>query len=297
MPRAAANGIEIEYDEHGNPGDPVILLIMGLSAQMIAWDDDFVAELVSRGFRAVRFDNRDVGLSTWFDEAGTPDLAEARSTGQIPAPEYSLADMAADAAGLLDALRVERAHIVGASMGGMIAQTFAIAYPERTLSLTSIMSTTGRPDVGQPHPEVIGSLFLAPEGRDREAIIDADIAGSRLIASPGFPFDEARARHRAGRAYDRAWHPAGVARQALAVVTQPDRTDELAKLEVSTLVIHGDSDPLVDPSGGRATAEAVPGAELWIISGMAHDLPPSLFGELADRIAANCRREGELRRS
>jgi pimeloyl-ACP methyl ester carboxylesterase len=291
MPRIAANGIELEYDEHGSAADPPILLIMGLSAQMTAWDDDFVATLAGRGFRVIRFDNRDIGLSTWLDEAGTPDLAAAALSGKVPDPAYGLGDMAADAAGLLDALGIDRAHIVGASMGGMIAQTFALAYPDRTISLTSIFSTTGDPAVGQPHAEVASALFLAARPEDRDAAIAAGVLGSRLIGSPGFPFDEERIRERTAVAYDRSWHPDGVMRQMLAILSQPDRTAALRTVKVPTLVIHGDSDPLVDPSGGRATAEAVPGAELWIVPGMGHDIPPVLFEELADRIAANCRRD------
>ena len=290
MPKVAANGIEIEYDEHGDPADPVVLLIMGLSAQLTAWDDDFVSELVERGFRVIRFDNRDIGLSTWFDQAGVPNLVEAALSGQVPDPAYTIADMAADAAGLLAALGVDGAHIVGASMGGMIAQAFAIEFPERTLSLTSIMSTTGSTEVGQPHQHVIEAMFLRPQPEGREAVIESDLAGTRLIASPGYPLDEARTRRRAGQAYDRAWHPAGVARQTIAVLTQPDRTEALGKVDVPTLVVHGDADPLVDPSGGKATAEAIPGAELWMIEGMGHDIPPALFSEVADRIAENARK-------
>ena len=290
MPRVAANGIEIEYDEHGRPDDPPMLLIMGLSAQMTAWDDELVSLLVGHGFRVIRFDNRDIGLSTWFDEAGAPDLAAVVTTGAFPSAPYSVADMAADAAGLLDALGIDRAHIVGASMGGMIAQTFAIAYPGRTLSLTSIFSNTGDPLVGQPTAEVVAAMFTAPRPNGRDEVIESSVEGSRLIGSPGFPLDEARIRAKAAAAYDRAWHPDGVARQTLAVVTQPDRTPDLKNVQVPTLVIHGDSDPLVDVSGGRATAAAVPGAELWIVPGMGHDLPPALFGELADRIAATARR-------
>lgn len=284
MPRTQANGIEIEYDEHGRPGDPPVLLIMGLSAQMVAWDEEFVALLADHGLRVIRFDNRDIGLSTWFDDAGVPDPA----AGGLPAPAYSLADMAADAAGLLDALGIDRAHIVGASMGGMIAQTFAIAYPQRTRTLTSIFSNTGDPDSGQPRPGLAEQLFMTAAPQSREEAIEMSVAGSRLIASPGYPFDEDRWRERAAAAYDRAHHPAGVLRQALAVLTQPDRTADLARLAVPTLVIHGDADPLVDPSGGRATAAAVPGAELWMVPGMGHDIPPDLFAEMAGRIAAHC---------
>jgi len=290
MPRATANGIELEYEDHGRPGDPLILLISGLSAQMTSWDDAFLAQLVDRDFRVVRFDNRDIGLSTFFDDAGVPDLAGAATTGEIPPAAYSLADMADDAAGLLDHLGVEQAQIVGASMGGMIAQTFVLAYPERSLSLTSIFSSTGAPAVGQPHEGVVEALILAPPAADRDAYIEGAVASARLIGSPGFPFDEPAVRRKGGRDYDRSYHPAGVARQALAVVLQDDRTEALEKLEIPTLVVHGDSDPLVDVSGGRDTASAVPEADLWIIPGMGHDVPPVLHAELADRIAANCRR-------
>lgn len=288
MPRTAANGIEIEYDEHGDQSDPPVLLIMGLSAQMIAWDDEFVDLLAGHGLRVIRFDNRDIGRSTWLDDAGVPDLAGALASGRIPDPAYSLADMAADAAGLLDALGIDRAHIVGASMGGMIAQIFALEYPQRTRTLTSIFSTTGNPAVGQPRPGLAEQLFMAQAPATREEAIDASVAGSKLIASPGYPPDEDRLRDRAATAYDRGYHPAGVLRQTMAVITQSDRTEALGRLEIPTLVIHGDSDPLVDPSGGVATAEAIPGAELWVIPGMGHDMPAALFAQISSRIAAHC---------
>lgn len=290
MPKVAANGIEIFYDVHGEATDPVILLIMGLSAQMTSWDDGFVAELAGRGFQVIRFDNRDIGLSSWFDAAGIPDMVASVASGTIPPPVYTLSDMACDAAGLLDALGVSRAHIVGASMGGMIAQTFAIEHPEKCLSLTSIFSTTGNRGVGQAHPGVAEALFFVTPPATREAAIEAGVAGSRLISSPGYPPNDADLRDRAASSYDRAYHPDGVVRQLLAILAQPDRTEALRGVSVPTLVIHGDSDLLVDNSGGRATADAVPGAELWLVPGMAHDLPAALHAELADRIAANCRR-------
>lgn len=288
MPRIPANGIEIEYDEHGDPADPPVLLIMGLGAQMTAWHDDLVSGLAGRGLRVIRFDNRDCGLSTWFDDAGVPDLAAAVAVGRMVQPAYTLGDMAADAAGLLDALGIGRAHIVGASMGGMIAQTFAIDYPERTSTLTSIFSTTGNPEVGQPHAEVMAPMFLSPRPTTRDEVINMDVSISGLIGSPGYPADEEMLRARAAAAYDRAYHPDGTVRQTVAIVNQPDRTERLRGLEVAALVVHGDSDPLVDPSGGRATAEAIPGAELWMIPGMGHDLPQVLFGDLSGRIAAHC---------
>lgn len=288
MAKLKANGIEICYDEHGDPADPPLLLIMGLSAQMTSWPDRFVAALAGHGLWVIRFDNRDIGLSTWLDEAGVPDLAGALATGTIPPAFYTLSDMAGDAAGLLDGLGIDQAHIVGASMGGMIAQTFAIEHPERTLSLTSIFSTTGDPGVGQPQPGVAERLFLAPAANDRDSYVESWLAEQRLIGSPAYPGNEADLRATAAAAYDRAFHPAGVARQVLAVVHQPDRTEALRRLECPTLVIHGEADPLVDVSGGRACAGAVPGAELWTIAGMGHDLPPALEAEIVARIAAHC---------
>jgi pimeloyl-ACP methyl ester carboxylesterase len=288
MPKAAANGIEIEYDTAGDPANPPLLLIMGLSAQMTAWPAEFVDELVKRGFFVIRFDNRDIGLTTFFDEAGTPDLLGALMTNTVLTPAYTLADMADDAAGLLRVLGIDRAHICGASMGGMIAQTFAIRHPEMTATLVSIMSTTGDPTVGAPGPNVAESLFFNPAPTNREEAMDAGVASWKLIGSPGFPFDEERIRSMAAAAYERSFHPEGVARQLVAILNQPDRTEDLRRLSVPTLVIHGEADVLVDPSGGRATAEAIPGAVLWTIPGMGHDLPFELFGPMADRLAAHC---------
>ena len=290
MPRVPANGIEIEYDEHGSPGDPPLLLIMGLSAQMIMWRDEFVDGLAGHGFRVIRFDNRDIGLSTWFDHAGVPDLAGAVLSGRLPAPVYTLDDMADDAAGLLDALGIDRAHIVGASMGGMIAQTFAVRHPERTRSLCSIMSTTGNPLVGQADPALVMQLFLVPPPTTPEEAEEAALQGVRLIGSPGYPPDEPQVRAYGRTAFERSNHPDGVVRQTLAVMHQPDRTEALRKVACPTLVIHGEEDPLVTPSGGRATAEAIRGAELWMQPGVGHDIPPALYAETAARIAANCRK-------
>ena len=286
MPSTAANDITIEYETAGNPADPPLLLIMGLGGQLIAWDDEFVAALVAKGFYVVRFDNRDVGLSTWFDEAGTPDLAAA-FTGEVQAA-YLLSDMAGDAAGLLDALGIESAHVLGVSMGGMIAQSLAIGHPTRVRSMISIMSTTGDRSVGQPSPEAIGALLVPPPA-DRDAAIDMSVKTWQVIGSPGFPFHEDRIRAGAAAAYDRAIHPAGVARQLVAILSSPDRTPALRGLDVPTLVVHGESDALVNPTGGKATADAVPGATLWTIPGMGHDLPIELFEEVADRVAAHCR--------
>ncbi len=280
MTTAAANGMTIEYETFGDSGSPPVLLIMGLGGQLTAWDADFCRGLAAEGFYVIRYDNRDVGLSTWLDEAGDPDIgALLVGTGHAP---YAIADMAADAAGLLDALGIASAHIVGVSMGGMIAQTFALDYPERTRTLVSIMSTTGDPTVGQPHPEALATLMVPP-ATTREEAIELGVKGWRVIGSPGFGFDEDSVRERAAAAYDRATHPAGLARQLAAIITQPDRTASLASVTVPTLVIHGEADPLVDPSGGRATAAAIPGAELTLIPGMGHDLPL----ELSDRLIAD----------
>jgi pimeloyl-ACP methyl ester carboxylesterase len=287
MPQVSSNGLELEYEVLGSPSDPVVLLVMGLGGQLIAWEDAFVAELVGRGFQTIRFDNRDVGRSTWLDDLGVPDLTGVVN-GTLPVPGYTLTDMADDAAGLLDALGIDRAHVVGASMGGMIAQTFALRHAERTISLTSIMSTTGDRSVGGTDPDVIQALLFAPVPTTREEAIEAGLAGHRRIRSPGFPDDDARQRGLLERSYDRGYHPAGAARQLLAVLSQPDRTEDLGGMAIPTLVIHGEDDPLVHPSGGRATAAAIKGAELWMVPGMGHDLPEALFSETAGRIAAHC---------
>lgn len=282
MPTVTANGISIEYDTFGDPGAPPVLLIMGLGAQMTLWEPEFCQAIADRGYYVIRFDNRDIGLSSWFDDAGSVDLGELLA-GTAAAP-YSLADMAADAAGLLDALGIESAHIVGASMGGMIAQTFAIDYPQKTRTLTSIMSTTGDPSVGQPAPDALSAL-LAPEPTSRDEAIESDVLLWKVIGSPGYPFDEARIRERAELNYDRSFHPSGVLRQLAAIITQPDRTQSLGSVNVPTLVVHGAEDPLVDPSGGQATFGAVPNAKLKIVPGMGHDIPTELNEESADLLA------------
>ena len=270
MPRAHANGIELEWDEFGAADAPPLLLIMGLGAQMIAWDEDFCRLLAGRGLRVIRFDNRDVGLSTRIEGRGPNVLAALM--GDTSSAAYTLDAMADDAAGLLDALDIEAADVVGASMGGMIAQTLAIRHPHKVKTLTSIMSTTGASDVGQPAPEAIALLVTRPPV-DRESAIDYGVGVSRVLSSPGFPFDEARARARATLSYDRGFNPVGVGRQLVAILASGDRTPRLRSLRVPTLVIHGDRDPLVTKSGGEATAQAVPGARLLIIPGMGHDLP------------------------
>jgi pimeloyl-ACP methyl ester carboxylesterase len=285
MPSSAANGITIEYETAGDPDHPPLLLIQGLGGQLIAWDPAFVGALVAKGFYVVSFDNRDAGRSTWFDDAGVPDVAAAL-TGNAQ-PVYLLSDMADDAVGLLDALAIPSTHVFGLSMGGMIAQALAIQYPRRVRSLISIMSTTGDPTVGQPHAEVVEALIVPPAD-DRQEVVESAVKGARLTGSPGFPFQEDRIAARAAAAYDRGYHPAGTVRQTIAVLASPDRTPGLRQLKIPTLVIHGERDPMVDPSGGKATAVAVPGATFWMIPGMGHDLPPDLFAEIANRVATHC---------
>jgi pimeloyl-ACP methyl ester carboxylesterase len=287
MGQVAANGIQIEYETTGDPADPPLLLIMGLGAQLIAWDDDFVRELASRGLQVIRFDNRDQGLSTWFDDAGVPDVASAAATGVIPEPAYTLADMADDAAGLLDALGIEQACVCGVSMGGMIGQTLVVRSPAKVLSLVSIMSTTGDPAVGWQHPEAL-ALLMAPAPSDRDAVIESAVKGAAVIGSTGYPRHDDTIRRLAAASYDRGFHPDGAARQLVAIASAPDRTEALRAVRCPTLVIHGEADPLIDCSGGRATAEAIPGADLWMIPGMGHDLPAELFAPIAERIAAHC---------
>ncbi len=280
MPRTAANGIDVTYEALGDPSAPTLLAIHGLGAQMIDWPPGFLEVFVAQGYHVVTFDNRDQGESTWFDDAGAPDLGALLGDPSVPVP-YLIADMAADAAGLLDALGIDRAHVLGVSMGGMIAQQFVIDHPERSATLTSIMSTPS-PRAGPPTPEASAAL-LVPPAEGREAAIDQSLAGSRVIASPGFPFDEDGLRERAAAHYDRGHHPEGTARQLAAILASPDRTAGLGGVTVPTLVVHGADDPLVTLPGGEATAAAVPGAELWVVAGMGHDLPAEILPDLAAR--------------
>jgi pimeloyl-ACP methyl ester carboxylesterase len=280
--------LEIAYETFGDAGNPPVLLVMGLATQMIGWPDEFCASLADRGHYVVRFDNRDIGLSTHLHAAGAPDIM-AIFGGDPSSTAYGLPDLATDTIGLLDALGLDSVHLVGASMGGMIAQLVTLRHPARVRSLTSIMSTTGDPTVGAPSEAALG-LLLAPPAPGRAAAIDRAVATYRVIGSPGFPFDEAALRERAGLSYDRAYDPAGVARQLTAVLTTPDRTADLGSIAVPTLVLHGDSDRLVDVSGGRATAAAIPGAHLRIIAGMGHDFPREAWPQVTEEITALARR-------
>ncbi|RBY83986.1 alpha/beta fold hydrolase [Blastococcus sp. TF02A-26] len=288
--RTSVGDVEIAYESFGSPGDTPLLLVMGLATQMVGWPDGFCRALAERGHHVVRFDNRDIGLSTHLHDAGAPDVMSLFA-GAGTAP-YTLGDMADDTAGLLDALGWESAHVVGASMGGMIAQSLTIRHPQRVRSLTSIMSTTGDRAVGSPADVALGVL-LAPAARDRDEALQRAVDTYRVIGSPGFEFDEAALRERAGLSFDRAYDPAGVARQLAAILTTDDRTPHLGEITVPTLVVHGAQDTLVDVSGGRATAAAIPGAELWVVEGMGHDLPQELWPELVDRIGATVQRGEE----
>jgi pimeloyl-ACP methyl ester carboxylesterase len=285
---ASVNGIEIVYEAFGEESDPVMLMVMGLGIQMLGWDEEFCRMLATRGFRVVRYDNRDVGRSTRIEGGPRPDWM-ALAAGDPSSATYTLSEMADDAVGLLDHLGAETAHMVGASQGGMIAQVVAIREPERVLSLTSIMSTTGNREVGQPHPEGLEALF-SPPAPNPEAMADWAVSNWRTIGSPGFPLDEEAIRRRSIESFERGYNPDGVARQLAAVIASPDRTEELGKLRMPTLVIHGADDVLIDVSGGKATAGAIPGAKLIVIPGMGHDLPRALWPQFVDEIVANAER-------
>jgi pimeloyl-ACP methyl ester carboxylesterase len=278
---APCNGIEIAYETFGDPSGRPLLLVMGLARQMLAWHEDFCRELGGRGFFVVRFDNRDVGLSTHLHDAPPPDVMAAFG-GDTSSASYRLEDLADDAVALLDGLGIEVAHVVGASMGGMIAQTLAVTHPSRVLSLTSIMSTPS-PSIGPPTQEAMAVLLAAPAGSREEAVQRA-IQTYRVIGSPGYPLDEVWLEHIAGEAYDRGYDPVGVARQLLAIHASGDRTPALRGIRVPTLVIHGADDPLVQVAGGHATAGAVPGAELLVLDGMGHNLPRELWPQIVDAI-------------
>ncbi len=283
MPTATANGIDLYYETHGDPAGEPLLLVMGFTAQLIAWPDELIDALTGLGYFVIRHDNRDCGLST--KSAGPPPdsmalMARALGGEDIAAEvPYTLSDMAADAVGLLDHLGIESAHVAGASMGGMIVQHLAVEHPTRLRSVTSIMSTTGDRQVGQAKPEAMGAL-LAPPPQGREAMIAQGIEGSRVISGPLWNRETAAIRTAA--AFDRSFHPIGAAFQMAAIFASGDRTPLLAGVDLPFLVIHGRADDLIDVSGGLATAEAVPNADLLVLAQMGHDLPPALVPQIAD---------------
>lgn len=286
MAQARANGLTLEYETFGRPADDPLLLVMGLGAQMILWPEAFCERLAARGHHVIRFDNRDVGLSSKLDHLGVPDLMQLAGAAMMRQPieaPYLLSDMANDAVGLLDALALDSAHVVGASMGGMIVQQMAIDHPRRLRTLTSIMSTTGNPELPPAKPEAMSAL-LTPVPPEREAAIERGVNVFRTIGSPGFPFDEAMFRQQAERAFDRCFHPEGVVRQLAAILASGSRKEKLAAVKLPALVIHGKADPLVPVEGGIDTAAAIPGAELLLIDGMGHDLPEGAWPRMIDAI-------------
>jgi pimeloyl-ACP methyl ester carboxylesterase len=286
--------LDIAWEERGDRKHPTVLLVMGLATQLVHWPLGFLQSLVARDLHVVRFDNRDAGRSTHMREAPPPDLPAALR-GDLSSASYTLSDMAADAVGLLDALEIDAAHVVGASMGGAIAQTIAIEHPTRVRSLTSMMFTTGDMSVGQPHPETMKALFGGPPARTREDVVARAVRNASVVGSPAFPADLAAVAETAGLAYDRDYDEVAIARQAVATVASGDRTERLRALDVPALVLHGLADTFCDPSGGRATAAAIPGAELVLVDGMGHNLPPGLWERIADHVAAIVRK-GEAAR-
>jgi len=286
----ANDEIELAYQEVGDPDGEPLILVMGLATQMIAWDDELCAMLAERGFRVVRFDNRDIGHSTKLDSARVPGRSDLLLRRRGTAA-YLLSDMAADTVGLMDHLGFDSAHVVGISMGGMIAQTVAIEHPQRIRSLVSMHSTTGNRWVGQPTMKVF-ALMLADAPRTREAFIERIRRTYELIGSPGYPTDEERLRRVAEESWERGHNPRGVLRQLHAIVASGDRTAALGKLNLPATVIHGTRDTLIRPSGGRATARAIPGARLRIFEGMGHDLPSALWPVFADEFVDTARRAG-----
>lgn len=288
MPKATANGIELEYERYGDPAGETVLFIMGLGAQLTRWPITVVEALTGRGYQVIRYDNRDVGLSHRFESAGAPDIPAilaARAAGAPSPAAYLVEDMAADAAGLMDALGIAKAHIVGASMGGMIAQELAARYPDKALSLVSIMSTTGNPGLSRSTPEASARLTSRPPAdAGIEAAVEFGLETARIVGSPAYPFDDDEMRARLRSDAERAVYPVGVARQYAAVIASGDRRASVATIRCPTVVVHGADDPLVPVDGGEDTARTIPGADLRIIPGMGHDLPHAVIPMVVDAI-------------
>ncbi len=295
MPKTTANGIEIHYEEQGDPAAPAMLLIMGFGAQLTLWPDELVEALAAQGFRVIRYDNRDVGLSQKFDGVKAPGLVKMTLLSKIgftPKVPYTLADMADDGVGLLDALGIERAHIVGASMGGMIAQHVAARHPDRCLSLTTVFSTTGNPKLPPARPEAMKALITRPDSTVEGVLVEHGMMLARTIGSPGYPAPEDRLRERTLASVRRSFYPEGPTRHLSAIVADGDRRAMLRDIAVPTLVLHGEDDPLVPCEGGRDTAASIPGARLKTIPGWGHDLPLELVDELAGAIGEHARQNG-----
>ena len=278
----SSTGMTIEYDLLGEPDGTPLLLVHGLGMQLVSWHPDLLQLLQRRGYRLLVLDNRDAGLSTHLHDFGEPDIARLLER-DMTAAAYTLADLADDTAGLLELAGWESAHVLGVSMGAMVAQDLAIRHPSRVRSLTSIMGTTGARDVGEQTDAALATMLAAP-ATSREEVMDRSVADYQVIASVGFPHDLEYVRRRSGLAYDRAFDPAGTVRQVAGIIAGGDRTEALRGLRVPALVVHGDADPLVGVSGGRATAAAIPGADYLEVEGMGHDLPAEVWPRLADRL-------------
>lgn len=292
MPQVTANGITFEYDTFGDPSGRPLLLVMGLGAQMTRWRPEFCQLLVDNGHYVIRFDNRDVGLSQKFDEAGVPNMAEIfaqAQAGQPPNAPYTLDDMADDAAGLLDALGIDRAHVCGASLGGMIVQTLALRHGPRLRSMVSIMSSTGNPELPPARPEAMAAL-LSPAGTTLEQVLDRAVTVARAIGSPAYPDSEEGIRKRAQADFERSFYPVGAARQMAAIAVSGNRRPRLHEVSTPTLVIHGKDDPLVPLTGGIDTHEGIPGSRLEVFEGMGHDLPEPLWDDIVRLIAEHTAR-------
>ena len=282
-----ANGIQLCYDAFGNPNNPPLLMVAGLGMQLIGWDEEICTLLAERGYWVIRYDNRDVGLSTKFEDAGTPNLLAALQGQPIKAP-YLLSDMAADAIGLLDALNIESTHVLGASMGGMIAQTMAIEHSDRLRTMISIMSTTGAADLPQPAPDV-AMMLIAPAPDTLPAYLDNAVEWAQVLNGPGFPVDEAKVRAQAAAGFERSHYPQGTGRQLAAVLASGSRREALKSVQIPTLVIHGKEDPLVPVEGGMDTAVSIPNAKLLLIDGLGHALPPETWPDVVAAIANHAR--------
>ncbi len=292
MPQIGANGLSLFYEEQGNPDHEVIVLVMGLGAQMTLWPDEFVEALVARKYRVIRFDNRDIGLSEKMEGARAPKPAWQIFRQRIGWPAkvpYTLEDMADDAAGLIDALEIDRAHVVGASMGGMIAQLMAVNHPDKLLSLTSIMSTTGNSSLPPPEKNAMDALTAPLPSLDEDVVVEHGINIARNIGSPGYRPDPERLRKRVLKGVRRSVYPPGLPRQLAAIIDDGDRRTRLAQVTTPTLVLHGEDDPLVKLAAGEDTAKHIPGAKLVTLPGWGHDLPLELVDRLADEIALHAK--------
>ena len=288
MAQIRANGIDLEYETHGDPSDDTLIIVRGLGTQMIHWPQGFIDGLVARGFHVVRFDNRDVGLSQKFDGTEVPALGDIMAdvaAGKTPDVPYTVSDMGQDVIGLMDALRIHQAHLMGISMGGMIVQACAARYPTRILSIASVMSSSGDPSLPPATPEAMAAMTSTPGSEDREAIIEHTLSCNKVYSSPVYPDAQDVLYARTAAAYDRCYSPAGFARQFAGIVAGGDRSELLRQLKVPALVIHGDADRLIPVAHGRDTAEKIPGAKLEIIEGMGHDLPLALLPRLVSLVA------------